>query len=145
MAALIPYNRGNRGIFDVGFGDVFDDFFPSNWLSRRALPRTSFKIDVEENDDAYVISADLPGIQKDEVSIDMSDNHLTVSVSHNTSTEEEDKNYIHRERSFSSMARSIYLPDVEASKIEAKLDNGVLTVTAPKEAEVDHSVKVEVK
>lgn len=144
MASLVPYNYGNRGIFDVGFGDVLNSFLGDDWPAR-TLTRTSFKVDVEETDRAYVVSADLPGVKKDEIDVDMADGRLTISVAHSEATSDESKNYLHRERSYSSMTRSVCLPDIDATRIEAKLDEGVLTVNVPKVPEADRSTKIEVK
>ena len=139
MAGLIPYNRRNRGLVDRGFGDfndfysMMDDFFNDGWMSRRFFPRDTFKIDVQENDKEYLIEAELPGVDRDEINIDMNEGRMTISVRREESINKENKNYLHKERRFSSMSRSLYLDDAMSTGIKAKLDNGVLTIKVPKE------------
>ncbi|MDD4429459.1 MAG: hypothetical protein PHG64_13865, partial [Paludibacter sp.] len=75
MPRLVPYNRKNRSLVDRdfygldGFYNMLDDFY--NWPSPRSLTRGTFKIDVQENDNEYVVEAELPGVNKDEVNIEM--------------------------------------------------------------------------
>jgi HSP20 family protein len=69
MAGLVPFNRKDTGLFDTGFGDVYnmlDDFFSDNLLPARNLARDTFKVDVQENDNEYIIEADLPGVKREE-------------------------------------------------------------------------------
>lgn len=148
MAGLIPFNKRNQSllgssIFD--FENMLDDFFTESWLPSRNLMRDTFKIDVEETDNQYLIHAELPGIGKDEVNLDINDGRLTISVNKEQNINEEKKNYIHRERRFSSMSRSIYLADAKADDIKAKLEHGVLTVTVPKQEKIDSAIKIDVE
>ncbi len=148
MAGLVPFNRRNLGVLGTGFGDLhnmLDDFFTETWLPGRSLMRDTFKVDVEEADNKYLIHAELPGIQKDEVTIDMNDGRLSISVNKAENINAEKKNYLHRERRFTSMCRSIYLADSKASDIKAKLENGVLTLTVPKHEKQVSTIKIDVE
>ena len=150
MAGLVPYNRKNRALTDRGFGDfrdfynMVDDFFNDSWPSKRSL-RDSFKIDVQENDEEYLIEAELPGVDKDEVSIDIDEGRMTISVKREENKDEENKNYLHKERRFSSMSRSLYLDDAKSEGIKAKLENGVLNIKVPKEGKPNNSVQIEIE
>lgn len=136
MAGLIPFNQGKsnmlrpRGFDD--FAEMLDDFFSDNWTQSRSLMRDTFKVDVEDAKNQYIIEADLPGVRREEISLDMSDGRLTISVNREEKKEEEGKNYVHKERRFCSMQRSIYLAEADADGITAKLQDGVLKVTVPK-------------
>ncbi len=144
MSGLIPFNTRNS-LFNIGgIGNMLDDFFTENWPSGRSLIRDTFKIDVEETEKEFLILAEMPGIQKDEINLDIQDGKLTISVSRTENTEEESKNYIHRERRMSSMARSVYLADAAADNITAKLDNGILTVTVPRQVKQINSTKISI-
>jgi HSP20 family protein len=119
---------------------MFDDFFNvSNALSNSMQPTAfnrnalgAFKVDVIDNDNEYVIEAEMPGISKETVSLDYNDGKLVIAVNESSEETTEGRNYIHRERRFSSASRSVYLSDASGEEIKAKLDNGILCVTVPK-------------
>jgi HSP20 family protein len=146
MAALIPFNR-NLGIRTPGFEDFYnmlDDFFSDTW-SRRSLTRGTFKVDVRDNGKEYLIEAELPGVKKEEVNIELFEGRLTVSVNREENVQEEKGNYLHRERLYSSMKRSIYLADAKVEGITAKMQDGVLNIHVPKNVKEDHSVKINIE
>ncbi len=147
MANLIPYGRGARGLSSTGFEDFYnmlDDFFTDPWLSGRRA-REGFKLDVQRSDKEYLIEAELPGVNKEEVSLDLRDGTLSIAVNREENVNEEKKNYIHRERRVSSMSRSVYLGDVDANAVSAKLDNGVLKITVPVKTPVDNTCRIEIQ
>ena len=147
MANLIPYGRGQRGLSSTGFEDFYnmlDDFFTDPWLSGRRV-REGFKLDVQRSDKEYLIEAELPGVNKEEVSLDLRDGTLSIAVNREENVNEEKKNYIHRERRVSSMSRSVYLGDVDANAVSAKLDNGVLKITVPVKTPVDNTRRIEIQ
>ncbi len=111
---------------------MLEDFFTDGWPIRRSLAADTFKVDVEDRDQEYVVEAELPGVDKQDVSLRMEDSRLTVSVKKADEVEEKKKNYIHKERRFCSMSRSIYLADAKSEGIKATLNEGVLSVTIPK-------------
>ena len=98
MAGLVPFNRrnGNTGLMNVGTGfenfyNMFDDFFGdrNSLLPSRNLLHDTFKIDIEEKETEYLIEAELPGIQKDEIDLGIKDdNHLCIQINR---TEESNK------------------------------------------------------
>lgn len=136
MAGLIPFNQGKsnmlrpRGFDD--FAEMLDDFFSDTWTQSRSLMRDTFKVDVEDAKNQYIIEADLPGVRREEISLDMSDGRLTISVNREEKKEEEGKNYVHKERRSCSMQRSIYLAEASTEGITAKLQDGVLDITVLK-------------
>lgn len=148
MTGLVPFNRKNTGLLNTGFEDFYnmlDDFFSDNWSSRRSLEKDTFKINVQQNDNEYLIEAELPGVKKEEINIDMNDGRLNISVNREEKINEEKKNYIHRESRFSSMSRSIYLDDADSKGIKAKLDNGVLNITVPRQEKAIAAEKIEIE
>lgn len=148
MPRLVPYNRKNRSLVDRdfygldGFYNMLDDFY--NWPSPRSLTRGTFKIDVQENDNEYVVEAELPGVNKDEVNIEMNDGRLSISIQREEIKDEENKNYVHKERRYSSMSRSIYLDEAKSEGIKASLENGVLNIIVPKETKPNNSIKIDI-
>jgi len=112
--------------------DPFRDF---NYLEE---PASAFmpSFDVKENADAYVFTADMPGIKRDDLDIQLAGNRLTISGHREAETREEGQVYS-LERSFGSFSRSFTLPEeVESSKVAAELKDGVLTLKVPKSPEV---------
>ena len=137
MPGLIPFNVRNNFLrtgtaFD-DFHNMLDDFFNDNTLSGRNLLRDTFKIDIVETDGAYLIEAELPGVKKDEIELNIDDESLCISVTRSEEVNEDGKNYIHRERRASSMSRRVRLAGAKLADIKAKLDDGILTVIVPKE------------
>lgn len=148
MASLIPFNRRNTDLINTGFDELYnmlDDFFTESFMPRRSLARDTFKVDVQENEKEYIVEAELPGAEKDEIKLELNDGRLNISVEREEKSEEEKKNYIHKERRYSSMCRSIYLQDVESKNATAKLENGVLTVNIPKIEKVDNTKLIEIE
>jgi HSP20 family protein len=117
---------------------LFDTFFAngrSNGAdsgSRRWVPA----MDLMETDDALVLKADLPGLERDDVSIEVKDNVLTVAGERKAEHSEKADGFYRVERAFGSFARSLTLPDgIDAEQVAASFDRGVLEVRIPKPAE----------
>jgi HSP20 family protein len=150
MFGLTPFNRSTvrrtsdqdpfANFIDDFFSDGFEGFFPT-----RNLRHDTFKIDVKEEDNAYIIEADLPGVRKEEIQLNYQEGCLSISVERSETKEEDTKNYIHRERRQSTMRRRINLGDLDPDQIDAKLEDGILTVTAPKTAIIDKTKRIEIK
>ena len=147
MAALIPFNKKNSNSLSTGFDEfnnMLDDFFADGWPFRRSLLADTFKVDVQEKDKEYIVEAELPGVKKDDVSLDYDEGKLSISVKKSEESEEKKKNYIHRERRYSSAARSVYLENANPDGISAKLENGILCITVPKQERPDNSKHISI-
>ena len=114
---------------------LFDTFFggqPSNGRLRRWVP----PMDLVETDDHLVLTADLPGLDSDDVNIEVKDGVLTVSGERKTEHEERADGFYRVERAFGGFSRSLSLPEhVDAEAISANFDKGVLEIRIPKPAE----------
>jgi HSP20 family protein len=131
-----------------GFDDFYntlEDFFSDSWTQGRNLLRDTFKIDIEETDDAYRVEAELPGVKKEEINLSVEDDVLSISVNRSEETNNEGKNYIHRERRVSSMSRRVRLANANLGEIKAKLDEGVLAVTIPKQTKEQGARAIEIE
>jgi len=105
---------------------------PQNWV-----PVDTLALDVYETDDAFVVSASLPGIKAEELDVHVEDGVLTVRGETKREEKVENARYHWQERWFGQFERSIRLPShVDAGKVEATLKDGVLTVHVPKAEEV---------
>lgn len=141
--ANLPFGGGNGLIGSDDFYNMIDNFFSEPWVMGRV--RDTFKLDVQQNDAEYLIEAELPGLSRDEVSVGLQDGSLTIAVKREDSVNEEGKNYIHRERRFSSMSRSVYLADAAQEGVRAKLDNGVLKVSVPRKNNAGNTRRIEIE
>ncbi|MFC7007538.1 Hsp20/alpha crystallin family protein [Halalkalicoccus salilacus] len=90
-------------------------------------------IDLADREDAFVVTADTPGFEKEEINVRVSDDTLSIEADHEQETEEQEENYLRSERRSESMRRSIRLPEpVDEDAVSATYKNGVLTITLPK-------------
>jgi HSP20 family protein len=114
---------------------LFDTFFggrPTNAGIRRWVP----PMDLVETEDHLILRADLPGLERDDVNIEVKDGVLTVSGERKSEHEERADGFYRVERAFGSFSRSMALPDnVNADGIAADFDKGVLEVRIPKPEE----------
>lgn len=145
MLSLIPRRNNHAVSTSNSLFDSIENFFNDDFFNMPMFSRNEFKIDVKENDNAYTIEADLPGVNKEDIGLDYNNGTLYIGVKHNEEVNEENSNYIHRERSTTSMQRGIYLGDVNVNAIDAKLDNGVLKIIAPKNEVTSNRPQIEIK
>lgn len=127
--SLIPRNY---------FGDILQDFMPVS-------KEDNMKCDIYEKGGDYHIEMDVPGFSKDEIKVEAKKDYLTITAEKSNEESEEDKNYIHRERSYGKYERSFYLHDLDSENINAEFNNGVLKITVPKKAESEDKKYIEIK
>lgn len=141
-------NRSYKSFFEDPFDKMFDDAFRDFWGNNGLERRDTFRTDVIDQGDNYLLQAELPGFNKEDIHIDLKNDLLTISASHKEEKNEEDQNkYIRKERYYSSYSRSFSVNGLEAEDIDASYNNGILEVKFPKkEIETKDSVqKIEVK
>ena len=119
------------------FDDIFDDFMRPTRSGRGNLMTQSavMKTDIKELDNAYQLDVELPGVKKENVTVELKDGALEIKVVSEVNNDEKDNNgkYLRRERFYGSCSRSFYVgEEVKQEDIKAKFDNGVLTITVPK-------------
>lgn len=136
---MMPSIFGGRG-----FNDFFEPFggYNTNGI---------LKTDVQENEQGYLVTMDVPGVDKENVQAELKDGYLTVHVS--TSVENEDKEengkYIRKERYYGSASRSFYVgEDITQEDIKAKFEDGTLKLMIPKkepkkQVETKHYIAIE--
>ncbi len=119
--------------------DEFQNFFMDSFFSSKAL-----KTDIVENKDNYVLTVELPGVDKECISLDFNNQYLTLSVNQTEEKNENDKHYIRKERNKISYSRSYYLDKADENKITAKLENGILTINVEKEkSEIKKTISID--
>ena len=114
--------------------DIFDEVFNEPFFTKKE--NKLMKTDVREKDGNYVLDIDLPGYNKEDIKIDLTDGYLTVTAKREEHKEENEHhgNYIHKERFFGWCSRSYYAGEnVKEEDIKASFKNGTLEITFPKE------------
>ncbi|MDD2582845.1 MAG: Hsp20/alpha crystallin family protein [Desulfuromonadaceae bacterium] len=120
---------------------MFEDFFQHRFFTPSWMPRLKFtefadvsaSIDMFEEGDTLVIKAEIPGMKKDEISIDFADDVVTISGEKKSEEKTERKDYYCIERSFGSFSRKLRLPvEIQIDKTHASFKDGVLEIRMPK-------------
>lgn len=131
MFGLVPFKK--NGVRTTG--DSFDDFITGFFNDDFFTPIASinnFNTDIKETDTEYIVEADLPGVKKEDITLDYKDNNLIISAKRENEINEEKDNYIRRERSYGTFSRSFYIDNVDKNSIEASFNDGQLKITLPK-------------
>ncbi len=131
MFDLVPFRRQNKKVVenDDPFAYLFSNFF-NDALD---VASVSFKTDVKENENEYIVQAELPGVKKEDINLELDDNYLTISVNNKEEHTEKKENYIRRERRTGSFQRAFYMENVKEDEIKAKYNDGILEIKLPKE------------
>jgi HSP20 family protein len=124
-------------------GDVFDDLLKGFFVRPMAYegqpaPVSRIKIDVSEKGNAYVVHAEIPGVKKEDIQVNIDGDQVSISAESKVEKEvKDDARVIHRERYYGKVARTFSLgADIDQAASSAKFADGVLELTLPKKAEV---------
>lgn len=124
---MMPTTRRNRGL--SLWGDrFFDEFLRADSM----LNAPSFRVDVREMEDAYELTAELPGMKQDQIEILAHEGVLTISANMNTERKTEQNGYVYAERRSGTFKRSFNLEGIREEAITARYEDGVLTLNLPK-------------
>ncbi len=119
----------------------FDSFYPEYGYSED-LEKLSMPVEVTEKEKEYDIRAELPGVKKEDLDIDIDKNYLTIRAKKEEEVCEDKKAYKRSEFKYGEFSRSVYLPeDIDMDKIDATLEHGVLKIKVPKMDTTKDSVK----
>jgi HSP20 family protein len=153
---LIPWNNQGRNIVQRGadvhpflalhremnrmFDDAFRGFDLAPFGSARAFDRLSWpQLDIEETDKEVRITAELPGLEEKDVSLDIANGVLSISGEKKSQTEDKDRRL--NERYYGRFERRIPLEGVDEEKASASFKNGVLTIALPKSSKAKDNVR----
>ena len=128
MFGMLPFERSDSNVFDT-FDNFARDFFRK---SNTDLP--AFRTDIRDAGESFLLEADLPGFNKEDITLDLKDGILTIQAVHTESDEHKDDkgSYIRRERRYGSFQRSFDVTGIDEGGITAAYENGVLTLNLPK-------------
>ncbi len=118
--------------------DIFDDLMATG-------NRKEMKCDIYEKNGNYHIEMDVPGFDKNDISLEVKNGYLTITAEKSSENNDEEVNYIKRERTYGKYERSFYLGDLDADKVEAEFNNGTLKVVIPKKEETVDKKVIEIK
>jgi len=116
--------------------DLFDNMFDDPFFNRKE--NKLMKTDIKENKDNFEIAVDLPGYEKENIQVDVSEGYITINAKMDQKNDEEDENgkFIRRERYSGECSRSFYVgEDIEPDDVKASFKNGTLTLKVPKKEE----------
>lgn len=133
MSSLIPRRTSSP------FSLFNDDFFHPVISEAQ-----NFKINIQENDKAYLLTAELPGYDKDHLQVSIRDGVVTVSAHKNEEKTVEKPQYLHRESYFGKVSRQIHFENIDEANAEAKYENGILALKIPKNpSTIDKVIDIE--
>ena len=144
---LIKANKRNGNMFPSLVSDFFntDSFFGNNWLEKE-FENTLPAVNVKENDQRFTIEFAAPGFKKNDFKIQVEGNTLNISAEKKEEKNEENEKFTRKEFSYNSFSRSFTLPQtVDANKIEAKYDDGILCLDISKKEDAKALPKKEIK
>ena len=133
MFELVPYTRKRNVTFYNPFDELED-------MQRRFFGEVAvraFKTDIRDEGENYLLEADLPGFKKEDISVNIEGETLTIRAERSENNEAKDSkgNYIKRERSYGSFSRSFDMTGIRVEDVAAAYESGVLKLTLPKKQE----------
>lgn len=134
---LIKWQPKPMNVFD-DMDTMIHSFFNTDWnFPVRDTRNWSPAVDVKETGNSFVLTADIPGLTKKDIKVNVANGKLSISGERTYETDQENDNYHYRERRFGTFDRSFKLPDtVDEEKISASFKNGILIVALPKHANI---------
>lgn len=132
MFDLTPFRKDKsyRGLIPDG---LWENFFETGFPATMDFTTRGMRVDIKEEEDQYLLEADLPGFNKEDIGIQLKDYIITITAEHNEGFEEKGDNYLRRERRSGRLVRSFMVDNVKHDAASASYENGVLKVVLPKE------------
>ena len=132
---LSPWGDLDR-MFEDFLGRRLRSFWPERWWPSERMGFTTPAVDLYEENDDIVVKAELPGMEKDNIEVNLSGNQLTIKGEKKEEEEVKKEGYYRSERSYGSFLRTLELPaEVQADNVKAAFKNGVLEIRLPKTEE----------
>lgn len=132
MYSMVPY-RSRRELSRPMMNDLFNDRFFRHFFDMGDMVGSAgFRVDVRDQENAYILEAELPGVKPEDVTLTTEDDVLTIAADINTEKKEDRSGYLYSERRTGHMERRFSLDGIKQDEITATSSNGILTVTLPK-------------
>ncbi len=111
----------------------FDSFFPEYIYNEDEIDKLAMPVELHEKETEYSVKAELPGVKKEDLDIDIDKNHITINAKKEEEHKEDTKGYRKSEFRYGEFSRTVYFPqEIDVEKTTAKLEHGILAITAPK-------------
>lgn len=125
----------------------FDSLFPEYINDEDISEKMAMPVELHEHENEYCVNAELPGIKKEDLDIDLDKNHITINAKKEEEKEEDEKHYKKSEFRYGEFSRTIYFPkEIDTEHTSAKLEHGILKIKAPKkEVEKERTKKLTVE
>ena len=144
--SLVKYRNGARGYYPSNTGGLLERFFNDSLYDNTQVQNFIPELDVLESEKTYELHIAVPGFKKDNFNLEVDDNLLTVSGERKFEEKQEDKTFKSIQTSYGSFSRTFTLPDnVDATKIEAHYNDGILEVIVPKDESKIIKTNIKVK
>ncbi|NOU45789.1 MAG: Hsp20/alpha crystallin family protein [Bacteroidales bacterium] len=131
---LIRFNP--HPVFNNMFSDLFEDFDKNFMFRNNEVKGLVPSVNIRENDDDFALELAAPGMKKEDFSIRLNNNVLTISAENKVENEEKTEKFTRREFAYGTFSRSFSLPkSIDLEKIKADYNNGILALTLPKREE----------
>jgi len=134
--SIVRYNSTLNDFVPTSFSNLIDRFFNDAVARSGGSSQFSFvpRVDILEDEKAFELHVAVPGMNKEDFKIDLNDNYLTVSGERKFSKEKKENNFYSVETQYGTFSRTFTLPEnVDAQKISAKYNNGILEILVPKD------------
>lgn len=110
----------------------FDSFFPE-YIYNEDVDKFAMPVELHEKDKEYSVKAELPGVKKEDLDIDIDKNHITINAKKEEEKKEDTKGYRKSEFRYGEFSRTVYFPqEIDVERTTAKLEHGILKIEAPK-------------
>ena len=127
MYTMVPFRRA----MNTAFAPLFNDSLFNEFFGEHSMPE--MRVDVRERESAYLLEADLPGLKKEDIKLNVNNGALTISADLHSEKKDEQNGYVCSERRCGHVERSFNLEGIDVSGVKADYQNGVLMVLLPKQ------------
>ena len=118
----------NKDFYDSFFNDFFSDAYEGKMM----------KVDIRDQEQVFILDAEIPGVRKEDIKILTNDDMLTINVKREEKSSSGNEKYLRKERKFGSFSRTFTIRDIDKENINARYTDGILTVTLPKLSGEEH-------
>ena len=123
------------------FSDLFDDNFS---FFQMKSEMSNLRTNIIEDEKDYKFEINVAGVKKEDISIDMEEQYLIVSINENSVKEQQNENYLRKEIVYKNAKRKYFVGNVKENSIKASLKDGILHIIIPKNEELDKSNKIQI-
>lgn len=137
MYGLVPFRWRNtqpEKKAERGLGSLLEDFWGNDGLFPAVFAETgTMRADIRENENEFIVEAELPGVKKDDIKLDIDDDTLTITAESKVEKKEEKDNYLRMERRHGTYSRTFSIENIQNENVKAEYNDGILKVTLPKD------------